>query len=547
MEMAIDSLPNDVEVLRAFALQVVAERNGLIVKCEAAIAERDAAVAENARKDEINAQLRQLLRQAMGIDPKSERLARLDPDQLWLALEDLEQASARGEAEEDKREPARAVRRPRRNRGHLPAHLPRVHQTIEPESKACPCCQGTMHVIGEEVSERLHTIPAQYEVLVTHRPKLACRACEKVVQAPASEHLIKSGLPTEATVASVLVAKFAWNLPLFRQAKMMASQGLDIDRSTLAFWVGTAAAELMPLYERLKAHLLASSKLVVDETTVPVLDPGRGKTKTGYFWTMARDDRPWGGNDPPAVVYHYAPGRGAEHMHALLGDYGGIVQCDGYATYKQLAGGNRVTLAFCWSHLRREFFKLAKEGNAPIATEALARIAELYGIEKEIRGTTAAKRRDIRQLRSASRVEAFRLFLEKQLERVSQKSKIAGAIRYGLRHWEGLVRFLDDGRIEMDTNIVERLIRPQVLTRKNCLFAGHDAGGEFWAVLGSLIETCKLQNVEPQAYLTDVLIRLVNLWPNDRLDELLPWAWPATVKASPVTQTGRARQIPCQA
>ncbi len=527
MKPAPDSLPEDVESLRAFALQMMAERNAVIAERNEAVAERDAAMAAAQHKDEINAQLRQLLRQAMGIEPKSERLSRLDRDQLQLALEDLEQASARDEAQEGKREPARAARRPRRNRGHLPAHLPHRHRTIEPESTICPCCQGQMHVIGEEVSKRLHTIPARYEVIVTHRPKLACRACEEMVQAPAPEYLIKSGLPTEATVASVLVAKFAWNLPLYRQAKMMASQGLDLDRSTLAFWVGTAAAELMPLYERLKFHLLRSSKLVVDETTVPVLDPGRGKTKTGYFWTMARDDRPWGGSDPPAVVYHYAPGRGAEHMHALLGGYCGIVQCDGYAAYKQLAGGNQVTVAFCWSHLRRQFFKLAKEGKAPIATEALARIAELYAIEKDIRGTTAANRRDIRQTRSAPRVEAFRLFLEQQLGRVSQKSKIASVMRYGLRHWEGLVRFLDDGRIEMDTNIVERLIRPQVLTRKNCLFAGHDAGGEFWAVLGSLIETCKLHNVEPQTWLTDVLTKLVNLWPNDRLDELLPWAWAA--------------------
>ena len=200
--------------------------------------------------------------------------------------------------------------------GALPAHLPRTHETVAPADTNCPCCKKPMHVIGEETSERLDVIPAQYRVIITHRPRLACRACEKIVEAPAPEHLIKSGLPTEAMVASVLVAKYGWHLPLYRQAKMLASQGIDLDRSTLAFWVGYAAAELMPLYERLKANLLASAKLAVDETPVPVLDPGRGQTKTGYFWAIARDDRPWGGTGPPAVVYSYAPGRGGEHLEA---------------------------------------------------------------------------------------------------------------------------------------------------------------------------------------------------------------------------------------
>jgi transposase len=226
-----------------------------------------------------------------------------------------------------------------------------------------------MHMIGEETSERLDVLPAQYRVIVTHRPKFACRACEKMVQENAPEHLIKSGLPTEAMVASVIVAKYGWHLPLYRQAKMLAMQGIDIDRSTLAFWVGYAAAELAPLYERLKQHLLASSRLAVDETPVPVLDPGRGRTKTGYFWSMARDDRPFGGTDPPAVAYRYAPGRGAVHLHTLLKGYRGIVQSDGYAPYKQLPD-DAITLAFCWAHVRRGYFEIARKGNAPIATQA---------------------------------------------------------------------------------------------------------------------------------------------------------------------------------
>jgi transposase len=410
------------------------------------------------------------------------------------------------------------------NRGALPAHLPRLHETIAPEDTNCPCCRAPMHVIGEETCERLDVIPAQYRVIVTHRPKLACRACEKIVEAPAPEHLIKSGIPTEAMVASVLVAKYGWHLPLYRQAKMLAVAGIDLDRSTLAFWVGYAAAELTPLYERLKQDLLASAKLAVDETPVPVLDPGRGKTKTGYFWAMARDERPWGGTDPPAVVYTYAPGRGGEHLQALLATYRGIVQCDGYAPYKKLPE-DHITLAFCWAHLRHQFFDIAKGGDAPVATEALARIAALYEIEAAIRGKAAFERLAARQAQSAPLVLAIKDFFDRQLARVSAKAPIAEAIRYGLNHRNGLVRFLDDGRIELDTNIVERSMRPQALTRKNALFAGHDDGAENWAILASLIETCKLHGINPQAYLADVLTRLVNLWPNDRLDELTPWAW----------------------
>jgi transposase len=508
-----DSLPDDVEALRALALN--------------AIAERDAAIAERNRLVAMNEKLRQLLRKAQGFEAKSERLAKLHPDQLNLALEDIEQTIAKAEAVEEKSQAAEVRRKRQINRGALPAHLPRIHETMAPADTNCPCCQQPMHVIGEDTAERLDVIPARYRVIVTHRLKFACRSCERIVEEPAPEHLIKSGLPTEALVASVLVAKYGWNLPLYRQAKMLAAQGLDLDRSTLAFWVGYAAAELTPLYERLKANLLSSAKIAVDETSVPVLDPGRGKTKTGFFWAMARDDRPWGGTDPPAVVYTYAPGRGGEHLKNLLATYRGVVQCDGYSPYKKLPA-DRITLAFCWSHLRREFFKVVESGDAPIATEAVARIAQIYAVEKDVRGASSDERRAVRQARSRPLIDGLKVFFERQLMRLPGGSDTAKAIRYGLRHWDGLTRFLDDGRIELDTNIVERSMRPQVLTRKNALFAGHDDGAENWAILASLIETCKLNGVEPQAYLAHVLVRLVNLWPNNRLNELLPWAWAAS-------------------
>jgi len=266
-----------------------------------------------------------------------------------------------------------------------------------------------------------------------------------------------------------------------------------------------------------------------------VLDPGRGRTRTGYFWTVARDDRPWGGADPPAVVYSYAPGRGQEHNDRLLGNYRGILQCDGYATYKKLAGPERgkdaVTLVFCWSHVRRGFYDLAKAGTAPIATEALARIAALYRVEAEVRGKTAADRLAARQAKSQPLVADLRTWFEAQVATLPGRGPTAGAIRYALNHWDGLERFLDDGRIELDNNSVERAIRPIKLSRKNALFAGSDEGGANWAHVASLVETCKLNGVNPQAYLTDLLTRLVHGWPQARIDELMPWMW-ATAKAS---------------
>jgi transposase len=511
-------LPTDIEALHALLAAARAER-------DAAIAERDQALLQN---DRLRHLLRQLQRAQFG-----RRSEKLDPEQLLLALEDIEQAIAANEAADDKKDPAAARARSEKrrvNRGALPAHLPRVDVTIEPDDINCPCCRAPMHVIGEETSERLDVIPAQFQVIVTHRPKYACRACEQaVVQAPAQERLIKGGLPTEATVAHILVAKYAWHLPLYRQAQMLLAQGIDIKRAILAFWVGYAAAELKPLYLRLRELMLGSAKIAIDETVVPVLDPGRGRTKKGYFWAIARDDRPWAGPDPPAVAYSYAPGRGAVHALKLLDRYRGVVQCDGYAAYKTIADacGEAITLAFCWAHLRRKFYDIAKDGNAPIASEALERIAKLYLIEKTIRGQSADGRRTVRQQRSKPLVLELKTWFEQQLARVSGKSLIAEVIRYALNHWDGLIRFLDDGRIELDTNAVERSIRPIVLNRKNALFAGHDQGAENWACIASLIETCKLNGVDPETYFTDVLSKLVNLWPASRLDELMPWAWAA--------------------
>jgi transposase len=471
-------------------------------------------------------------RQAM-FGRKSERL---DPDQLELAFEDIETGIAAVEAEGDTDETLTAVRpdRPARkvNRGSLPKHLPRVEEMIEPDGTSCRC-GGDRHMIGEDVSERLDVIPAQFRVIVTRRPKYACRSCEDgVVQAPAPARLILGGMPTEATVAHVLVSKYADHLPLYRQAQIYARQGIDLDRSTLAAWVGKAAFELKPVFECLVADLKRSTKLFMDETRAPVLDPGKRKTKTGYFWALARDDRPWGGDDPPGVAFTYAPGRGGEHGEKILEGFGGILQVDGYAGYNRLLRPDRadkIQLAFCWAHARRKLHEVARNSTAPIAEEGLKRIAELYKIEADIRGRSPCERLAARQERSAPKIAAFETWLAEHRARVSAKSPLGEALKYIARFWDGLCLFLTDGRVEMDSNAVERTIRPIALNRKNALFAGHDVGAQNWAVISSLIKTCKLNEIEPHAYLTYTIRAIVHGHKQSQIADLLPWNKPSTV------------------
>jgi transposase len=515
------SLPDDPAALRALVLAAWAERDGVAAERDSLTAERDALAARNERLQHL---LRKLQRMRFG-----RRSEQLSDDQLQFAFEEVEASLAGTEAEAEKRSPElrkrRAVRR-RAGRGRLPAHLPRIEQLIMPEDTACPCCRGTLVEIGTDSSERLDVIPAQFRVIVTKRPKLACRACAGVVlQAAAPARLVEGGMPTEATVAHVLVSRYADHLPLYRQAQILARQGIEIGREVLAGWVGTAAVEIRPVVARLREILLASPRLFADETTMPVLDPGRGQTKKGFAWAIARDDRPWSGTGPPAVLFHYAPGRGAQHAKALLAGYRGILQCDGYVAYKGLAAPEGVTLAFCWSHVRRGFYDLAKQKTAPIATETLQRIAALYAVDADIRGKPPEVRQAIRQARSRPLAEELFAWFETQLGRLPRASPTAEAIRYALNHHEGLVQFLEDGRIELDTNTVERAIRPLVLSRKNALFASGDDGGARWAAVASLVETCKLNGVNPQRYFTDLLTRLVNGWPNSRIDELMPWCW----------------------
>lgn len=481
-------------------------------------------LAERCESERLRQIIKELQRHRFG-----RRAETLPEDQMLLGLEDVEQTLASDAAIAEQSGPAEGAARSekrRRHRGSLPAHLPRIEIIVDIDDKICPCCQGELHRIGEDASERLDMVPAQFRVLVTRRPKYACRTCENgVVQAAAPARLIEGGLPTEATVAQVLVSKYADHLPLYRQTQIYARQAVNLDRSTLADWVGHAAWHLRPLQERLLTRLKQSGRLFADETTAPVLDPGRGRTKTGQLWAYAADDRPWGGSDPPGVVYVYAPDRKSERPIAHLDGFKGILQVDGYAGYRKLADRGDVRLAFCWSHVRRGFYELAMPGPSPIASEALERIAALYVVEKAIRGRSADERRTARQQRSRPLIDTLEPWLRAKLGLISQKSKLAEAIRYALSRWEGLARFLDDGRIELDNNTVERSIRPIALNRKNALFAGSDGGAGHWATVASLIETCKLNDVDPLGYLTDVLTRIVNGHLDRDIDQLLPWAY----------------------
>jgi transposase len=470
------------------------------------------------------------------------RSEQLDDAAFQQGVEDLEQSLAEQTASLDAAAPPSeaptsdaAPRLPRteparRNRGALPAELPRDEVVIDVTDKLCPCCGGTLHLIGEDTAEMLDYVPAQWRVRVIRRPRYGCRSCEEaIVQAPAPDRPVDGGMATEALLAHVLVNKYSDHLPLYRQAQIFARQGVTLDRSTLCNWVGRACWWLAPLHELMLSTVLASPKVFADDTTLPVLDPGRRRTKTGRLWCYAVDNRPWCGPGHPAAAYVYSEDRKGEHPQMHLQGFRGLLQVDGYAGFGRLVGkqaDNAPQLAFCWAHVRRKFYDIHVATPSPLAEQALRRIAALYEIEADIRGTPAESRRSVRQQRSLPLVEAMHTWLTQQLERISGRSTLAQAIRYALNHWDGLILFLDDGRLELDTNTVERAMRPVALGRKNALFAGADAGGRHWAIVATLIQSAKLNDVDPLAWLTDVLERIVaGRTKQHELATLLPWNW----------------------
>jgi len=465
------------------------------------------------------------------------RSERLEDEQLDRGIEDLEQSLGEQQAGLEAALPpaksgppdgAAETKPPRRNRGALPANLPRVEVLIEPNEKACPCCGGSLHVIGEDRAEMLDYVPAQLRVKLIRRPRLGCRACEgAVLQAPAPERPIDGGMATEALIAHVVISKYCDHTPLYRQAQILARQGVALDRSTLCEWVGRACWWLAPLHELMLSTVLASPAVFADDTTLPVLDPGRGRTKTGRLWCYAVDNRPWNGPGHPAVAYVYSVDRKGAHPTEHLTGFHGLLQTDGYAGFVRFVAANAgVTHALCWAHARRKFFDIHAATKAPLAEEALRRIAALYEIETTLRGQPAEQRLRGRQQQSRPLVEAMHAWMTRQLERVPGRSAIAQALRYAQTHWSGLTVFLEDGRAALDTNTVERAMRPVALGRKNALFAGSDSGGRHWAIVSTLIQTAKLNGVEPQAWLTDVLERIVSgQTKRHQLDTLLPWNW----------------------
>jgi len=410
----------------------------------------------------------------------------------------------------------------RRTARVFPAHLPREIVMHAPAACDCPECGGSMRKLGEDVSEMLNYLPGTFTVIRHVRPKLSCVRCSKVIQLPAPSRPIERGMPAAGLLAQVIVSKYADHCPLYRQQAIYRRSGIDLDRATLAAWVGQVSDRLDPLVVALGRYVRSAEKLHTDDTPVPVLEPGRGKTRTGRWWTYVRDDRPAGSAAPPAVWYRFSPDRRGEHPQAHLKDFRGILQADGYAGYGPIYATGRVLEAACWAHARRHYYDLYAINKSPTAAEAIRRIGLLYAVERDIRGQLPEIRRQIRQQRSATILEELHAWLSATLQAVSAKSPLAGAIKYTLVRWTALTRFVDDGRIELDNNTAERSIRALVIGRRNYLFAGSDDGGERAANLYSLIGTALLNTVEPYAYLRHVIEHIAD-HPNRRIDELLPW------------------------
>ena len=503
MSSASAALPDDVETLK----RLVIGRDETIAKLLAEIARlkrwRYGRSAE--RMDET------LLQLQLALDDL-QRLPEVEPhDQAVLPLEESTHTP-----------PSKPPLRVRRVSRALPAHLPRETIVHQPASCTCPDCGAAMRKLGEDISEQLDFIPGIFKVLRHVRPKLSCAHCSRVIQLPAPSRPIERALPAAGLLAQVIVAKYADHCPLYRQQGIYRRAGVELDRATLAEWVGGASWLLDPLVDALGRYVLAPGKVHADDTPVPVLDPGRGKTKTGRLWTYVRDDRPAGSRDPPAVWYRYSQNRKAEHPRAHLRAFHGILQADAYSGFAALYEGEGILEASCWAHARRKFYDIYAANNSPIAAEAIQRIGALYAIEREIRGRLPSERAAVRQQRSAPLLDELHAWLSAMLRTVSAKSQLAGAIHYALVRWRALTRYRDDGRIEIDNNSAERSIRPIVLGRRNYLFAGSDAGGERAANIYSLIGTAMLNAMDPYLYLRYVLERIAE-HPIKRVEELLPW------------------------
>lgn len=438
-----------------------------------------------------------------------------------MKLEELEASQA--ELAPEPPQPSTADRKSTvSKRRALPERLPREVHTHLPSEESCSVCKGKLKKLGEDVSEMLEYLPASFKVVRHVRPRMCCAKCDRIVQAPASSRPIARCMAGPGLLAHVLTAKFADHLPLYRQSAIYAREGIELDRSTLARWVGESSSLPAPLVEILRRYVLSASKLHGDDTPVPVLAPGTGKTRTGRLWTYVRDDRPSGSTDAPAVWFTYSPDRKGEHPQQHLKHFKGILQADAYAGFNKLYEGGSIQEAPCMAHIRRKFYDLMEAHKSPLATEAIERIAHLYAIEKEIRGRSPEQRRSIRNARARPLLDSMHLWLQTSLTTLSRKSETAAAIHYALTLWPAMMRYVDDGRIEIDNSVAERALRGVAVGRRNYLFAGSDRGGERAAVFYTLIESAKLNGLDPEAYLRHLLTHIAE-HPICRIEELLPW------------------------
>lgn len=505
------ALPDDIDALKALVRATVdayeTQVSGLRQQLDTRVLEIES----------LKLQIAKLQRMQFGA--KSEKLDR-QIGQLELRLEELQADEA--EAVAAAPVPRQGVKRVSARRP-LPDHLPREDRVYEPDCRCCPDCGGALHLLGEDVSEQLEYVPGHWRVLRHRRPKRTCQRCEVIVQAAAPSRQITRGLPGPGLHAHVLVAKFCDHQPLYRQSDIYARDGVFLSRSTLADWVGQAGALLRPLVAAIRRYVLASSKVHADDTPVPVLDPGRGRTKTGRLWTYVRDDRPSGSAESAAAWYAYSPGRSGEYSEQHLAGWHGALQADAFAGFNRLYADGAIVEVGCWAHARRKFYDLYVKKKTAVNTEALRRIAELFAIEAEIRGKPPDVRRDVRRARAGPLLQDLRSWLQATLVTLSVHSDTARAINYALNQWQALTRYVDDGRLEAENNAAERALRAVALGRKNYLHFGSDRGGERAAAIYTLIGTCKLNGINPEAYLRHVLAHIAD-HPVNQIDELLPWA-----------------------
>jgi len=502
----LDQLPDDAAALK----RIIAAMAQDAVNAQAEIAKLHFQLARY-RRAEFGRSAEKLEREANQLELAIEALEADQAERLAIASPIV---AAAIEAAIENKKPARRA---------LPDHLPREDK-VHTAPCTCPSCGGALRRIGEDVTETLDYVPGRFKVFRHIREKLSCRACDTVVAAPAPDHAITRGRAGAGLLAHIVVSKYDDHLPLYRQAEIFAREAVELETSTLSGWVGATAAALQPLIDALASDVMASDTLHVDDTPVPVLAPGAGKTKTGRLWTYVRDERPFDGERPPAALFFYSSDRKGEHPRAHLKGFRGVIHADGYAGFNELFAGNRIAEAGCWAHVRRKFFDVHAAIGSPIAREALDRIGQLYGVEETITGMPPDHRRRERQQRSKPIAEALAAWADETVRKLSRKSELAAAFRYMRARWAALVRCFDDGRLALDNNPAERALRGVAIGRKNWLFAGSDAGGRRAAAMYSLIESAKLNDINPQHYLTDVLTRIAD-HPARHIAELLPWNW----------------------